>query len=88
MKKRHYGVDPRIPFSSEQKRKIWENQGKRCMVCKESLDLFKADFQHKKWIKGGKTTTKNGRAVHPSCNTQNAPQEEEEDDSEVDEESE
>ena len=70
MKKRNYEVDPRMPFSPEQKRKILENQGKRCMVCKESLSSLEAEFQHRRWIKGGKTTTQNGRAVHPKCNVE------------------
>lgn len=70
MKKRNYLVDPRRPFSPDQKRKIWENQGKRCFVCKETLSSVEAQFQHRKWIKGGKTTTQNGRAVHPKCNVE------------------
>ncbi len=86
MKKRNYIVDPRLPFSSEQKRKIWENQGKRCLICKEALSIFEADFLHRKWIKGGKTTTQNGRAVHKKCNVETKYQNE--DTSEDDESSE
>ncbi len=59
--------DPRRAFSSLQKNKIFLQQGRKCIVCKQPLNPFQAVYYHKRWVKGGRTITKNGRAAHPEC---------------------
>ena len=62
--------DKRRAFNSSQKKAILSKQGGSfvCARCHKRKDIDIAEHHHvRDWAKGGKTKTKNGRAVCPDC---------------------
>jgi nitrate/TMAO reductase-like tetraheme cytochrome c subunit len=60
--------DSRRAFNRTQKNEILYQQDNKCAICHKKLDPRTTEFDHKKpWASGGRTTTINGRALHPRC---------------------
>jgi 5-methylcytosine-specific restriction endonuclease McrA len=60
--------DSRRSFTYTQKVAIFRQQKGKCAICRKQLDFTLADFDHKKpFESGGKTTVKNGEAIHKDC---------------------
>jgi 5-methylcytosine-specific restriction endonuclease McrA len=60
--------DTRRSFTYIQKIAIFRRQKGKCAMCGRKLDFTLADFDHiKPFESGGKTTVKNGEALHKDC---------------------
>jgi 5-methylcytosine-specific restriction endonuclease McrA len=58
-------LDPRRTFNESERRSILAASGGLCQLCQTALDPDDAEIDHiVPWIRGGKTTVENGRAVH------------------------
>jgi 5-methylcytosine-specific restriction endonuclease McrA len=62
--------DSRRAFNQTQKVAIFRRQKGKCAMCGKKLDFTLTDFDHiKPYESGGKTTVKNGQALHKECHT-------------------
>jgi 5-methylcytosine-specific restriction endonuclease McrA len=62
--------DSRRSFVYTQKVAIFRRQKGKCAICGKQLDFTLADFDHiRPFESGGKTTVKNGEALHKDCHT-------------------
>jgi 5-methylcytosine-specific restriction endonuclease McrA len=60
--------DSRRAFNQTQKVEIFRRQKGKCAMCHKKLDFTLADFDHiKPFESGGKTTVRNGQALHKDC---------------------
>jgi len=66
--KRKTKRDSRRAFTKTQQEEILYQQDSKCAVCHKKLDPRAIHFHHNKpWASGGRTITRNGRAVCPKC---------------------
>src|SRR4051812_10336433 len=63
------GLDPRRMFSRAEVRRVWERQGRICVLCRRAIpfDLMHGDHIEP-WSKGGRTSLENCQALCGSCN--------------------
>lgn len=61
--------DPRRMFTRPEVRRVWERQGRICVLCERAIpfDLMHGDHIHP-WSAGGKTVLANCQALCGSCN--------------------
>lgn len=60
--------DSRRSFTSTQKKEILYQQDNKCAKCHKKLDPRAIQFDHRKpWASGGRTITRNGRALCGKC---------------------
>ena len=62
-------LDPRRSFTRAEVRRVWERQGRICVLCERAIpfDLMHGDHIHP-WSKGGSTSIDNCQALCGSCN--------------------
>lgn len=67
-KDKNDGRDKRRAFTKTQQNEILYQQNNKCAICQKPLDPRAIQYDHHKgWADKGRTVTRNGRALHPTC---------------------